>query len=234
MESDFSENSHDNLQLNFLFQQINPHFLYNTLESIRGKAVIEGAPEVADMIGALSHFFRYSIDRKNNIVTLKDELRNVEEYFKLQQFRFDNKFSISIIFDAGKEINEYLIPKMVIQPLVENAIVHGLEGRIAKGNITIRIVESDCDIIIYIIDDGVGILMERLVSINKDLKISANMITQNHNEHTAGIALININARLKMVFGKEYGIVLYSTYGLGTTVKMRIPKIKDSMTLGLH
>ena len=114
-------------ELNALQNQINPHFLYNTLECIRGKAMVQGAEQIANMTEALSAFFRYSISIQENLVTLEQELQNTKNYFLIQKYRFGNRFHLRIFLVEESEAGEYLMPKMTLQPIVENAIFHGLE-----------------------------------------------------------------------------------------------------------
>lgn len=214
-----------NRQLAYLFHQINPHFLYNTLESIRGKAILDGAPDVADMTEALSSFFRYSIGRKQHIVSLRDELRNVEEYFKIQQFRFDNRFSLSVLMDGGDAVSENRMPKLTLQPLVENSIVHGLEKRSGGGHITVRIVEGQYQLRLYIIDDGAGIAPAKLEQVNTALRDAS---PRPEDRHEMGIALHNISTRLRLLFGQQAGMRVYSVEGAGTTVELWLPRIDEA------
>lgn len=212
-------------KLNMLSSQINPHFLYNTLESIRGKALADGAVEVSEMTECLSSFFRYCISRKTNIVHLRDELNNIQEYMKIQQFRFDNRFSMGIQIDGSSKLMDYMIPKLTLQPLVENSIVHGLEVRAGNGNIVIRIQETDRMVLVYVEDDGVGIEENRLETINRILHKNENDVA---NPADIGIALYNINARMKLLYGPEYGLHIYSTRNVGTTVEVRFPCLQPN------
>lgn len=212
-------------KLDILSSQIKPHFLYNTLESIRGKALADGAVEVSEMTESLSSFFRYCISRKTNIVHLRDELNNIQEYMKIQQFRFDNRFSMEIINEGTDRTLDYMIPKLTLQPLVENSIVHGLEVRAGKGKISIRIQETDRTVLVYVEDDGVGIEESRLDTINKILRQNEN---EPQNKPDIGIALYNINARMKLLYGPEYGLHIYSTQNVGTTVEVRFPCLQPN------
>ena len=117
-------------ELTALQSQINPHFLYNTLETIRGQALIDDNEEIAKMVEALSAFFRYSISRKGNLVTLRDELANIENYMLIQRYRFNNRFSMEVLIDEeDEEAFDFLIPRLIIQPVVENAIEHGIDEK---------------------------------------------------------------------------------------------------------
>lgn len=216
--------SEENQKLDSLYQQINPHFLYNTLESIRGKAMVDGAEEVADMTEALSSFFRYCIGRKNNVVTLADELHNVQEYFRIQQFRFDNRFELTVSLPENDDVRECLIPKLTLQPLVENAIVHGLEARAAKGKMTIRVLAAQEGLTLYVSDDGVGMESQKIEQFNQLLQHDGQ---ENSEPVQTGIALRNINNRIRLLFGDSYGLTLFSTLGLGTTVEIRLPRLNQ-------
>lgn len=224
------EKPQNNQKLDYLFQQINPHFLYNTLESIRGKALADGAEEVADMTEALSSFFRYCIGRKSNIVTLADELHNVREYFRIQQFRFDNRFELSIHLPQNDDISGCQIPKLTLQPLVENAIVHGLESRKAKGTVSIRVLASQEGMSLFVCDDGVGIDTRKLEHMN--LLLHSSDEREPIGSEATGIALKNIHNRIRLLFGENYGLTLYSTLGMGTTVEVRIPRIAQPLYEG--
>lgn len=153
-----------------LQRQINPHFLYNTLECIRSEAMLGGQREIADMTENLANFFRYSISSKGNVVTIADELENVHNYFKIQQFRFGNKFELRV--DCGTDedvLYTCRIPKLTLQPLIENAIHHGLESKQGVGHITIRFILTNARLLIRICDDGVGIEQAKLDVLNSNL-----------------------------------------------------------------
>ena len=215
-------------EIDALQSQINPHFLYNTLESIRGQALAEGVTEIADMTEALSRFFRYSISQKGNLVSLKEEIKNVENYFIIQQYRFNNKFQFLFKYDEENEdILEYLLPKLTIQPIVENSISHGMETKVGKGSITIRIVETEKRLIISIIDDGIGMDNATVENLNYRLNNSMKEEPLSNNKKHTGIALINVNERIKLSFGKQYGISIESTQSFGTDVEIILPLIKE-------
>ena len=118
-----------------LQSQINPHFLYNTLESIRGQAIVQGVSGIEKMVKAMADIFRYSITNKNAMVTLEEEIKNIDNYLNIQQFRFNNKFIV--IKELEEDTLSCLIPKLTLQPLVENTIIHGLETKPGKGTIKI-------------------------------------------------------------------------------------------------
>jgi len=212
-------------EINYLHQQINPHFLYNSLESIRGNAIIKGEDGIAEMTEALATFFRYSISQKGSIVTLEEEIENVRNYFIIQQYRFNNKYSIDYIFDEEDGIlKKYFIPKLTMQPIVENAIYHGLEKKVEKGKVTIRITQTDLRLIINIVDDGIGIPKDKLDSLNDMLSSDREFETVGENH---GIALYNVNKRIKLYFGEKYGLFIFSTVNIGTDVEIVLPLITN-------
>ncbi len=214
-----------------LQNQINPHFLYNTLEGIRSEALIAGMDSVAEMTEALATFFRYTISNVESLVSLEDELKNIENYYIIQQFRFGDRISLDIIIqeddeEKEEEIIKYMLPKLTLQPIVENSIYHGIERKIGKGNIRLNVQTSNNYLIITISDDGMGMEKERYKELEDKLRsMNLNGITSKANKE-GGIALVNVNNRIKLLFGEEYGIHIYSTYSLGTDVEILLPLIK--------
>lgn len=213
-------------ELTALQSQINPHFLYNTLESIRGQALLDDNLEIARMVEALAAFFRYSISRKGNLVTLRDELANIDNYMMIQRYRFNNRFSMEIIIDEEDEAAyDFLIPRLIIQPVVENAIFHGLEEKLEEGKVTIEVIVTEQNLIITISDNGTGIESKKLAILN--VRIHDRNIQledgRNSNQRNTGIALPNIHKRIQLLFGEEYGVNIYSTVGQGTDVEITIP-----------
>jgi two-component system, sensor histidine kinase YesM len=210
-----------------LQNQINPHFLYNTLDSIRGQAIIDGVDEIAEMTEALSSFFRYSISTVNDIVTLGDELKNVESYFKIQQYRFDNRFSLFIDHGDSDRILDYMLPKMTIQPIVENAIYHGLEKKIEDGKVTLRMTATEKRLIIEISDDGAGMEPSALSALNQKLRQGLSLKTLGNTKRRGGIALENVSQRIKLFFGNDYGITVSSILNSGTDVEVTLPLVHE-------
>lgn len=220
------------VQINTLQNQINPHFLYNTMESIRGQATIEGAYEIANMAEALAAFFRYSISQRGSIVTLQDEIDNVQNYFLIQRYRFHNKFSLTVDIDEDdNSVYDYLLPKLTIQPIVENAIFHGLETKGEKGCVTISVKTTQKRLLITISDDGVGMSPEVLDNVAKKLNSTSTDGEESQDKTGTGIALMNVNKRIKLFMGYQYGIVLYSTLNRGTDVEIVLPLVKEKANL---
>jgi len=213
-----------------LQNQINPHFLYNTLEGIRSEALIEGVDSIANMTEALATFFRYTISNMDRLVSLEDEITNAENYYKIQKFRFGEKLDFSIEFQVNDE-NEILkakIPKLTLQPIFENAIFHGVERKMGRGILTLKVVATNKRLIITISDNGVGIEEERVRRLNKKLR-GASLEHMKEDKNKGGIALLNVNNRIKLIFGDEYGIYVYSKIGAGTDVEITMPFITETV-----
>lgn len=209
-------------ELDALQSQINPHFLYNTLEAIRGQASEYGLQDIEMMTRSLSKLFRYSISNHNTLVTLKEELDNVDNYLYIQHLRFNNKFTKVSRID--KDALDYMVPKLIIQPIVENAIYHGLEMKIGQGQIVISAYITETRLIINIHDDGLGINEDNLRKLNATLSEGNTQIKP----HTKGssIGLRNVNARIRLTFGESYGLNVYSTESVGTDVQLKLPLTK--------
>lgn len=211
-------------ELTALQSQINPHFLYNTLESIRGQALIDDNPEIARMVEALAAFFRYSISKKGKLVTLREELANIENYMMIQRYRFNNRFSMEIIVDEeDHEAYDYRIPKLIIQPVVENAIFHGLEEMLEGGEVTIEIIVTEDTLIITVSDNGKGMDSKALIELNERIKSEDKSPQEDSRKHDTGIALPNIHKRIQLLFGEQYGVNVYSTLNQGTDVELTVP-----------
>ena len=216
------EKAYRDTQLQVLMGQINPHFLYNTLESIRGQALLANDDIVADMAEMLSGFFRYCISQKGTIVSMKDEIQNVKTYLKLMEFRFPNKFTFNFIGDLSR-MYSYAIPKLTLQPIVENAILHGIMDYTTGGIISLRLFETDTGLKIYVRDNGIGMSDDKVREINgrlledKDTELAAP-------SGTGGIALYNINRRIRLAYGREYGIRVFSTNHVGSNIMVYLPK----------
>lgn len=209
-------------ELDALQSQINPHFLYNTLESIRGQAITKGVEDIEVMTKALSDLFRYSISKKGNLVSLQEELTNVDNYLMIQQYRFNNKFIILNKIEPDTLHNK--IPKLLIQPIVENAVQHGLETKQGKGTITISAYRTAKRLVVNVQDNGLGISQEKLVIINESL--TCGQAVAEMEDSGLRIGLINVNERIKLNFGDKYGLKVYSAKEVGTNVEITLPLIE--------
>lgn len=204
--------------LQALQSQINPHFLYNTLECIRGMALMEGKENIADIALSLSRFFRYSISGKSDVVSLRDEVENCRTYTRIQNYRFQNRFVLKV--EEDQSVTNAMVPKLILQPIVENAILHGLQNILQGGVIEIRVEPVGDNIRIIISDNGSGMTPEKLEDLSRNI---LNGGQQAADHHHAGIAMYNVDRRLKLMFGPEYGLSVFSCEGMGTDVELRIP-----------
>lgn len=215
-------------EISKLQSQINPHFLYNTLESIRGEAISQGNEEVAEMTEALANYFRYNISKTGDFVTLGDELKNVENYITIQRYRFDNRISYRVEYHSkDSSILQCLMPKLTLQPIIENAIYHGLETKVGDGEVVMQITTTEKRLIIVVSDNGIGMDNETLDRLNKRLNDDKITVDQIEEKNNLGIAIININQRLKLLWGNEYGITISSTLGKGTDAEITLPFVND-------
>ena len=235
--SDVAERDRELLEARMKFaqlqNQINPHFLYNTLENIRARAILDDNEIIADMTEALSRFFRYNISKRTDVVKLSEELDNIRTYMHIQQYRFSNKFDFQVfIHDEDASVLNAQIPKMTLQPVVENAIFHGMENKIGKGHIEIHI-ESDVEnVYVLIEDDGVGMDEKALKELREKLSQKADgQWAVGHGSD--GIAMRNVNNRLKLFFGESYGISVSSTENVGTEVELVLPRNLEPVESGL-
>ncbi len=207
-------------QYQALQNQINPHFLYNTLESIRSEALRSELKSVAQMCEALAAFFRYTISNMEDMVTMDEELQNVRTYFFIQQYRFGERLHLNVEYDSEDQeiIKQCLLPKLTLQPIVENALVHGIEDKIGDVTVTIKLVLTHTRLIVTVSDDGVGMSPQTLNLINQ--RIHARAVG---GKGKGGIAIGNVNNRIKIMFGEIYGLTVYSTEEVGTDVEISLP-----------
>lgn len=203
------------LELRQLQNQINPHFIYNTLESIHMMAEINDDDETSIMAEYFGSIIRYSMNRKINTVKLREELNIIDNYIYLQKIRFDQLFTIENLIT--EDVMECEIIKMIIQPLIENSIYHGLSECSSNGKIIIQGQKINNELLLTISDNGIGITPEML----KDL----NDYINDKNNKFKGIALRNINRRLKLNYGEQYGLEIFSVLGKGTSMVLTLPYI---------
>ncbi|MGI6070035.1 MAG: sensor histidine kinase [Blautia sp.] len=207
--------------LDALQSQINPHFLYNTLDCIRGQALRYGTKDIEIMTLSLSKFFRYSISNANSMVTLEEELNNVNCYLLIQQIRFSNRFIKKSYID--EDTLNCLIPKLILQPIIENAIHHGLESKLEEGTLTLKAYITEQRLVINVKDNGCGMSQQQLERINQALAASAPIKSSKDSRISVGLS--NVNSRIKFHYGDMYGINVYSTQGIGTDVQINLPLI---------
>jgi two-component system sensor histidine kinase YesM len=203
-------------EFKMLANQINPHFLYNTLETIRMKAFCNGDKEIADIVKKLGKIMRRNLEVSGKEVTLKSELELIEGYLQIQSMRFEGMVSYEMNIEDNIDTESYKILPLLLQPVVENAFIHGLEEKRNKGTIIINIFIKEKLLIVKICDDGVGIKLERLQEINKKL----DCFEENNGK---SIGLMNVNQRIKMYYGGEYEMKIESEFGKGTIVTLFLP-----------
>lgn len=185
-----------------------------------------GVTNVTNMTEALADFFRYTISKVENMVTLEEEIRNINTYFYIQKYRFEDRLQLSIEYDEEDRdvLFKCLLPKLTLQPVVENSIIHGLERKMGEGLVRIIIQCTKKRLIITISDNGVGMQPEVYEKLNQQLNQPVfESVQMSHNK--GGIALINVNNRIHLMFGEEYGMWLNSTPGVGTDMTINLPLI---------
>lgn len=192
--------------------QINPHFLYNTLDSIIWMNENQNHNGVTEMTAALAKFFRISISKGNEIISVKDEVEHAASYLVIQKIRYKNKFDYDIEVQA--EAYEYKTLKLILQPIIENAIYHGINKIHDKGEIKIKVTVEEDVLVFQVFDNGYGIKPERLKNILEH---------EPSNKHTSGVGLKNVNDRIQLCYGTNYGVEITSELEEGTTVYIRIP-----------
>lgn len=208
------------VQMELLKTQIQPHYMYNTLEVIRMTAITNDDFEAAEMIEGLSNQLKYIIGETREIVYIKEEIENVLNYFKIIHIRYEERIDLKI--EIPNEIFNLKVPKLILQPIVENSVKYGLKLKEGKGMIVIKAKAEDNNLYISIIDNGLGIE-------DKNLKVIQNNLTCNKNNsiNNGGIGLKNVYDRIKFIFGDEYGIEISSYEGAGTSVRYTLPIIKE-------
>jgi two-component system sensor histidine kinase YesM len=204
-----------NLELKALQAQINPHFLYNTLDLLNWMSVRHNAEEIRTLVTALSRFYKLSLGRGEDTVPLREELEHARTYVQIQNMRYEN--AIELVIDTPPDMNECRILKLVLQPLVENSIFHGIMmKKEERGAIRITGEHVGADLLLFVEDDGVGISDERL----SQLLTNGAIASDRH-----GYGVRNIHERLQLNYGPEFGLSFESREGKGTRVRIRIPAV---------
>ena len=212
-------------EIKALQNQINPHFLYNTLDCIRGMAIEQGADNIEEMTRALSGMFRYSISRKGKTKALmEEELANVNNYLRIQQYRFRNKINITETIDPAAK--KCCVPKLLIQPIVENAVFYGLEPKTGERNLNIEAYCTGKKLIVKVEDNGVGMSFDKLRTIN-DAMCSG--VSMGDNGRGTQLGIVNVNERLRLLYGEEFGLRIFSCPKVGTTIEMVLPIIIEEV-----
>lgn len=202
------------VEFKMLASQINPHFLYNTLETIRMKAVVNHQPEIVELVKMLAKTMRYNIQVTDRLVTLKEELQMVEYYLKIQEYRFGDRITSELTIDPDVDMKARILP-LTLQPFVENAFVHGLEEKACDARLVIHVYKKKDDIFIEIRDNGKGMDYYELGHLRKIMKDE-----QGDDNH---IGVRNVNQRIRLLFGGEYGVEVDSEKNVGTKAVIHIP-----------
>ena len=195
--------------------QINPHFLYNTLDSIKWLVWNGENQKASEMITALTDFFRRVLSQGKDFISIEDEVDHVESYLKIQKIRYRKIFDYTIYVEEGLET--CIIPKLLLQPIVENALYHGIKPGEHKGKIRINIVSLDENLVLEVRDDGVGMTVEKQTELVKSIEKSEGTRFESY-------GMGNINDRIHILAGSEYGISIISDLGIGTSVSIRLPR----------
>ena len=202
-------------EFELLQAQINPHFLYNTLDAIVWSAEAGNQKQVIDMVGSLSDFFRTSLNKGKEIVTVREDLHHVRSYLEIQQIRYLDILSYEI--DVPEELYDYKVPKITLQPLVENALYHGIKNKRGGGKIVVLGWDDVDSYYIQVKDNGIGMTKERLDEIRNALKEAVP-------KENVLYGLYNVNERIRLNLGEGYGIEIESKYEEGTKVTLHLPK----------
>ncbi|MCD8023243.1 MAG: histidine kinase [Lachnospiraceae bacterium] len=213
-----------NAQMESLEARINSHFLFNTLESINSMAELDDNEPIATMSLALGNMFRYTIKTRSELVTLEEELNHVKDYVSIQQIRFSNQFSL--VLDIAPELYQKKILKLILQPLVENALYHGLEYCSCGDTITISALQEATVLCLEVRDNGKGISEEVLLDLNNRLKETPSF-SELGRRSGKSIGLKNIHSRIELYYGQGYGLHVSSKEGEGTVVAIRVPVLND-------
>jgi len=199
-------------ELELLQAQINPHFLYNTLDSIAILAETQREEDVVTMVTSLSTFFRNSLNKGEDLISLQAERTQVTSYLEIQQIRYSDILRYEI--DIPESLLDCRVPKLILQPLVENALYHGIKNRRGMGKITITGEAAGEDMILRVTDNGAGMAPEQIAALRAGIY---------EDKHT-GLGLVNVHKRIRLYCGEGYGLSFESEPGRGTTVSVRLPQ----------
>ena len=205
-------------EIKLLQAQINPHFLYNTLESIHCIAKIKKVDEISRMVSALSRFFRISLSGGKDSVSLKEAVELVVNYLTIQNIRFNGKIVYEI--SIPEELQAYIVPKLILQPVVENSIYHGIEKKKGDGSLTISAQVQYGELQLTVTDNGIGIPQTELQELRKSIESESF-------EDSRNFALKNLNRQIRLKYGQEYGVSIDSIEGIGTRVSVRLPIVRE-------
>ncbi|GAA0137732.1 sensor histidine kinase [Paenibacillus sp. YSY-4.3] len=217
-ESKLAEN---NARLSALQAQINPHFLYNTLNIMKSISRLKGVEEVAEMSESLADLFKYTMKNLQLPVSLRQELEHVDNYMNIQKHRFGDRFELRM--EVPEELMNASVLKLTVQPLVENAIIHGFSRKKSDARIDLKIYTEGELLLISVSDNGLGIQEQELRKLERRLADYNKRSKHLMQEDTEGIGLSNIHQRIQLLYGEMYGVKLASSWGAGTTVTLTFP-----------
>lgn len=206
-------------ELRLLQEQINPHFLYNTLDNIIWLAESNETAQVVNMVSALSDFFRTTLSKGKDYISVRDEEAHINSYLQIQQFRYRDILTYEI--DMDEEVYDCEILKLTLQPLVENALYHGIKGKRGLGQIRITGCIRSGLLEFQVKDNGIGMKEERLREVRRII-----MGEMEHTKEKGGFGLFNVNERIRLNYGRKYGLRIESTYGQGTCIWVTVPAVK--------
>ena len=208
-------------ELRALQAQINPHFLYNTLDTIIWMAESKKNDQVIEIVSALSKFFRISLSKGRDWITISEEIERTRSYLTIQKIRYRDILDFKIELDEAAA--QYTILKLILQPLVENALYHGIKNKRKGGTIRVRAkMKTDDEIVLEVEDNGIGFMPEKLAQLEAELKDESGEIRMEN-----GFGIGNVNKRIGLYYGKQYGLSVKSEYNTGTLVRLVIPAKKD-------
>ncbi|MEC1520576.1 sensor histidine kinase [Neobacillus niacini] len=207
---------------------INPHFLYNTLDTIQWMARKQKATDIAEVVESLAKLFRIGLSKGRDIITLDKEIEHIESYLRIQKTRYGEKLQYQIEVDENS--SSLYVLKFILQPLIENAIYHGIKERRGPGQITLSAYEKNGKLVLVLQDNGVGMSESRLQEIRAALKDAVRR-TENQGESNSknGYGILNVQARIVLAFGEQYGITIESTEKVGTTIEMLLPILDEDI-----
>lgn len=207
---------------------INPHFLYNTLDTIQWMARKQKATDIAEVVESLAKLFRIGLSKGRDIITLDKEIEHIESYLRIQKTRYGEKLQYQIEVDENS--SSLYVLKFILQPLIENAIYHGIKERRGPGQITLSAYEKNGKLVLVLQDNGVGMSVSRLQEIRAALKDAVRR-TENQGESNSknGYGILNVQARIVLAFGEQYGITIESTEKVGTTIEMLLPILDEDI-----
>jgi two-component system sensor histidine kinase YesM len=206
-------------ELKMLQEQIKPHFLYNTLDTIQWMAQDHGADDIMRVVGALTSLFRIGLSRGKEMISVRDELEHVRSYLIIQKARYEEKFDFSMA--AGEAILPYMVLKLTLQPLVENAIYHGIKERRGHGTVRVEALRRDEILVLRVRDDGVGMSPEKLTEVRRLLD------PESDGPERPGYGIRNVQQRIQLSFGSSYGLHYESAPEAGTTVEVHHPLVAE-------